>query len=84
MEEYERKNKNTKELQDLDPLGSPHLEERWSGGNLDLDLHSLSLKKMQDSLEEWRGVKTFECQEEKACLKSLGAMGKKTPFYGPP
>src|SRR3954471_7387687 len=39
MEEYERKNKeNTKELQDLDPQGSPHLEERWIGGNIDLDL----------------------------------------------
>jgi hypothetical protein len=27
-----------KELQDLDPLCSPHLEERWIGGNIDLDL----------------------------------------------
>jgi hypothetical protein len=30
-----------KELQDLDPLCSPHLEERWIGGNIDLDLLSL-------------------------------------------
>jgi hypothetical protein len=30
-----------KELQDLDPLCSPHLEERWIGGNVDLDLLSL-------------------------------------------
>jgi hypothetical protein len=29
------------ELQDLDPLYSPHLEERWIGGNIDLDLLSL-------------------------------------------
>jgi hypothetical protein len=29
-----------KELQDLDPLYSPHLEERWIGGNIDLDLLS--------------------------------------------
>jgi hypothetical protein len=30
-----------KELQDLDSLYSPHLEERWIGGNIDLDLLSL-------------------------------------------
>ena len=35
------------ELQDQDQLGSPHLEEEWIGGNVDLDLLSLSLKDMQ-------------------------------------
>ena len=35
------KEENHKELQDLDPLCSPHLEERWIGGNVDLDLLSL-------------------------------------------
>ena len=30
-----------KELQDLDPRGSPHLEEKVIGGNVDLDLLSL-------------------------------------------
>ena len=46
MEEYGSKNKeNTKELQDLDPKGSPHLEERWIVGNVDLDLLSLSPQK---------------------------------------
>jgi hypothetical protein len=30
-----------KELQDLDLPSSPHLEERWIGGNIDLDLLSL-------------------------------------------
>ena len=29
-----------KELQDQDLQGSPHLEERWIGGNVDLDLLS--------------------------------------------
>ena len=29
------------ELQDLDPKASPHLEERWIGGTIDLDLLSL-------------------------------------------
>jgi hypothetical protein len=43
MEGYERKNKEEihKELQDLDPIGSPHLEEKVIGGNVDLDLLSL-------------------------------------------
>jgi hypothetical protein len=43
MEENVRKNKVEihKELQDLDPIGSPHLEKRWIGGNVDLDLLSL-------------------------------------------
>jgi hypothetical protein len=34
-----------KELQDLDPLCSPHLEERWIGGTIDLDLLTLFPKK---------------------------------------
>ena len=38
----ERKNKEEKhqELQDQDLLGSPHLEEEWIGGTMDLDLLS--------------------------------------------
>jgi hypothetical protein len=47
------------ELQDLDPKGSPHLEERWIGGNVDLDLLSLSLKDMQESWEGLRGRQAF-------------------------
>jgi hypothetical protein len=40
MEGYKRKNKQEihKELQDLDPIGSPHIEEIMIGGNVDLDL----------------------------------------------
>jgi hypothetical protein len=37
----ERTKEIHKELQDLDPLCSPHLEERWIGGNIDVDLLSL-------------------------------------------
>ena len=33
--------KEDEELQDLDPRGSPHLEEKVIGGNMDLDLLSL-------------------------------------------
>ena len=39
--EEEQRRRTTKELQDLDPLGSPHLEEIWIGGIVDLDLLSL-------------------------------------------
>ena len=35
------KRRTVKELQELDPLGSPHLEEKLIGGNVDLDLLSL-------------------------------------------
>jgi hypothetical protein len=43
MEGYERKNKEEihKELQDLDPIGSPHIEEIMIGGKVDLHLLSL-------------------------------------------
>jgi hypothetical protein len=43
MEEYERKNKeeNHKKTQDLDPIGSPHKEEKVIDGNIDIDLLSL-------------------------------------------
>ena len=47
------------ELQDQDLLGSPHLEEEWIGGNIDLDLLSLSLKDMQESWEGLRGRQAF-------------------------
>jgi hypothetical protein len=56
MEGYERKNKEEihKELQDLDPIGFPHLEEKVIGGNVDLDLLCFSLKKMQETWRKWR------------------------------
>jgi hypothetical protein len=43
IEGYERKNKEEihKELQDIDPTGSPHIEETVICGNEDLDLLSL-------------------------------------------
>ena len=53
------------ELQDLDPLGSPHLEERLIGGNIDLGLLLQSSKDQRVwveglgelvvlSLQQWR------------------------------
>ena len=35
------KEENHQELQDQDPICSPHLEERLIGGNVDLDLLSI-------------------------------------------
>jgi hypothetical protein len=46
MERYEKKNKgNPQKLQDPDSLCSPHLEERWIGGNIDLDLLAIFSQK---------------------------------------
>jgi hypothetical protein len=60
-----------KELQDLDSLCSPHLEERWIGGNIDLDLLSLFPKKyarIMGGMEE----------EGQACKVNNG--GERSPF----
>jgi hypothetical protein len=43
-----------KELQDLDQIGFPHLEEKVIGGNVDLDLLSLFPKKDARIMGEWR------------------------------
>jgi hypothetical protein len=40
-----------KELQDLGPLCSPHFEDRWIGGNIDLDLLSLFPQKYARIME---------------------------------
>jgi hypothetical protein len=49
-----------KELQDLDPMGSPHKEEKVIGGNIDL---MGSLKDMQESWEELRDGQAFQGQQ---------------------
>jgi hypothetical protein len=54
-----------KELQDLDPIGSPHLEEKVIGGNVDLDLLSLFPKKdarIMGGMEE--GGQAFKINNE--------------------
>jgi hypothetical protein len=58
MEGYERKNKEEihKELQDLDPIGSPHLEEKVIGGSADLDLLFLfhqRYARIMGGIERW-------------------------------
>jgi hypothetical protein len=47
--------KVNKRLQDLDPKRFPHLEKKWIGGSVDLDLLSQILKNEQEWLEESKG-----------------------------
>jgi hypothetical protein len=50
------KEKIHKELQDLDPMGSPHKEEKVIGGNIDLYLHSLfpqRYARIMGEIERW-------------------------------
>jgi hypothetical protein len=58
MDGYERKNKGEihKELQDLDPMGSPHKEGKVISGNIDLDLLSLfphRYERIMGEIEKW-------------------------------
>jgi hypothetical protein len=65
MEGYERKNKEEihKELQDLDPIGSPQLEEKVIGGNVDLDLLSFPSKKCKKHGGKGGGRASFQDQQ---------------------
>jgi hypothetical protein len=58
-----------KKLQDLDSLCSPHLEERWIGGNMDLDLLSLFPQKyariMGGMNEEGQAIQSQQWRREK-------------------
>ena len=58
-----RKRRTTKELQNLDPLSSPHLEEKLIGGNVDLGLLSCFPKDGQESLEGLGEGKVFQGQQ---------------------
>jgi hypothetical protein len=73
MEGYERKNKEEihKELQDLDPIGSPHLEKKVIGGNVDLDLLSLFPQKDARNMGERRreGKLSRSTMEEREAQK---------------
>ena len=83
------KKEKHQELQDQDLLGFPHLEGRWIGANVDLDLLLLSLKDMQESWEGLRGGKLFQGQqwwerEGKTVGKGYSIMGKNTPYIVAP
>ena len=84
--EEEQRRTQQMELQDQDLLGSPHLEEEWIGGNVDLDLLSISLKDMQESWEGMRGRQAFSKGQQwrregrKTCSKGWGTVGEETPL----
>jgi hypothetical protein len=76
----------TKEIQDLDSLCSPYLEERWIGGNIDLDLFSLFPKKyariMEGIEEEGQAIQSQQWRREKP--NSWLAQGGRRGIYTPP
>ena len=69
------------ELQDLNPKGSPHLEERWIGGNVDLDLLLQSSKDQRVWVEGLGVIKEMSFQkwrrEEKRAQVLTKPLGKK-------
>ena len=84
MEGFKRKNKEEKhqELQNLDLLGSPHLEEEWIGGMVDLDLLSCFPKNGQESSEGSGGIELsrFARMEEREGKKLFQERMGKNPF----
>ena len=85
MEGFKRKNKEKhQELQNLDLLGSPHLEEEWIGEMVDLDLLSCFPKNGQESLEGSGGIKlsrfaTMEEREQRVQKGFENHWGRKPP-----
>jgi hypothetical protein len=56
-----------KELQDLDPMGSPHKEDKVIGGNIDLDLLSLfpqRYARIMGGIEIWASFPRSTMEEE--------------------
>ena len=86
MEGFKRKNKEKhQELQNLDLLGSPHLEEEWIGEMVDLDLLSCFPKNEQESLEGSGGIElSKKCnnggEREKKSQKVRSPLGTKAPL----
>ena len=72
---------NTKQPQYLDQTSSPHLEEIFFGGVVDLDLLSCFPKNGQESLEGSGGIELsrFAKMVERE-RKSSGKNGEEDPF----
>ena len=79
--EEEQRRTQQMELQDLDRKGSPHLEERWIGGNIDLDLLSLFPKKYARFMGGIERTQIFGGQQwrRRENTKNWEPLGKKTP-----
>ena len=71
-----------KRLQDLDPRCSPHLEERWIGKIVDLDL-LFQIPEVYARIKggiEGGASSRGSRMEEKACKTRAGTLGKKGPI----
>jgi hypothetical protein len=76
-----------KELQDLDPLCSPHLEERLIGGNIDLDLLSLfpqRYARIMGGIKRWASFPRSTMVGRERKNRASQPLGKKGAFYSPP
>ena len=83
------KRRTTQELQELDPLCSPHLEEILIGGNVDLGLLLQSSKDQRVWVEGLGDIKEMSLQQwkrekAKVAWKSLLAGGRWRGIYTPP
>ena len=76
------------ELQDQDLLGSPHLEERWIGGIVDLDLLSQIPQRYARIMggikrgTSFSNVNNGGRERGKHAGRSLALWGRKGPFIG--
>ena len=79
--EEEQRRRITKELQVLNPLGSPHLEERWIGGNMNLDLLSLFPQEIAIIIGGIERSQNFAGQQwrRRESTKTWEPLGKMTP-----
>ena len=83
------KRRTTQELQELDPLWSPHLEERLIGGNIDLGLLLQSSKDQRVWVEGLGDIKEMSLQQwrrEKAKVAGLSWLAGRRwrGIYTPP
>jgi hypothetical protein len=89
MGEYERKNKEEihKELQDLDPMGSPHREEKVIGRNIDLDLLSLfpqRYARIMGRIERWASFPRSTMEGDRGEKQPHSSLKKGRAIYTPP
>jgi hypothetical protein len=76
-----------KELQDLDPLCSPHLEERLIGEKIDLDLLSLfpqRYSRIMGGIERGESFARSTMVAERGEKKLTILWGRRETFYSPP
>jgi hypothetical protein len=76
-----------KELQDLDPMGSPHKEEKVIGGNRDLDLLSLfpqRYARIMGGIERWANFPRSTMEGERGEKQAHQGRRRGGVFIPPP